>query len=292
MLPSFTKGCSMTLSFTRVFLGPLKLAVLDLAGTVVDFGSRAPAGAFVELFAREGIRISETDARGPMGMHKRDHIAAICALPQVVGQWQSKHDRPVSENDVQALYDRFIPMQIEVLPDYTDPVPGAAEAIGALRARGLRIGFTTGYSRDMMDIVLSAAARYGIIADTAVCGSDVPTGRPAPWMALECARRTGIYPPAACIKFGDTIVDVEAGRNAGMWSIGAAISGNMTGLSLADWEALPKNERQGFRAKAKRAMHAVGAHAVIDSVRDLPSIVDRINAIMKEGGGPESKPYS
>jgi len=286
------KGGWMIFSYTHRFRGPLKLAVLDLAGTVVDFGSRAPAGAFVELFAREGIRVSEVDVRGPMGMHKRDHIAAICALPAVAAQWQAKRGGAVGDNDIQALYEAFIPMQIEVLPDYTDPVPGAAEAIGALRARGLRIGFTTGYSRDMMNIVLNAAARYGVIADTAVCGTDVPTGRPAPWMALECARRTGIYPPVACIKFGDTIVDVEAGRNAGMWSIGAAISGNMTGLSLADWEALPKNERQGFRAKAKRAMHAVGAHAVIDSVRDLPAIVDRINTIMQKGGGPESEPVS
>jgi len=280
----------MIFSYMRLFRGPLKLAVLDLAGTVVDFGSRAPAGAFVELFARERIRISEADARGPMGMHKRDHIAAICALPSVEEQWQARRGRAVCGADIQALYETFIPLQMDLLADYTEPVPGAAATIGALRARGLRIAFTTGYSRDMMDIVLSATARYGLIADTAVCGTDVPAGRPAPWMALECARRTGIYPPAACIKFGDTIVDVEAGRNAGMWSIGAAISGNMTGLSLADWEALPKNEGQEFRAKAKRAMHAVGAHAVIDSVRDLPAVVDQINAVMQEGGTPDSNP--
>jgi len=278
----------MMLSCTPLFKGPLKLAVLDLAGTVVDFGSRAPAGAFVELFAREGIRISETDARGPMGMHKRDHIAAICALPGVAQQWEAKHDRPVADSAIQSLYETFIPLQMDVLPDYTDPVPGAVEAIGALRSRGLQIAFTTGYSRDMMDIVLNAAARFGLIADTAVCGTDVPAGRPAPWMALECARRSGIYPPAACIKFGDTLVDVQAGRNAGMWSIGAAISGNMTGLSQADWNALPENERQTYRDAAMQAMRAAGAHAVIDSICGLPDLVDRINRILQEGGGPDS----
>jgi len=278
----------MMLSCTPLFKGPLKLAVLDLACTVVDFGSRAPAGAFVELFAREGIRISETDARGPMGMHKRDHIAAICALPGVAQQWEAKHDRPVADSDIQSLYETFIPLQMDVLPDYTDPVPGAVEAIGALRSRGLQIAFTTGYSRDMMDIVLNAAARFGLIADTAICGTDVPAGRPAPWMALECARRNGIYPPAACIKFGDTLVDVQAGRNAGMWSVGAAISGNMTGLSLADWNALSENERQTYREAAMQAMRTAGTHAVIDSIRDLPGLVDEINLILQEGGGPDS----
>ncbi len=277
----------MTLSYTQVFHGPLKLAVLDLAGTVVDFGSRAPAGAFVELFDREGIRISDADARGPMGMHKRDHIAAICALPTVAAQWHAKRGRAVCDTDIQSLYETFIPLQIAVLPDYTAPVPGAVEAVEALRERGMKIGFTTGYSRDMMEIVVEAAARYGLHADTAVCGTDVPAGRPAPWMALECARRTGIYPPSACINLGDTLVDVASGRNAGMWSIGAAISGNMTGLSHAAWEALPDSDRQNYRQQADQAMRTAGAHAVIDSVRDLPVLADRINAIMQEGGGPE-----
>lgn len=282
----------MFFSYTRMFHGPLKLAVLDLAGTVVDFGSRAPAGAFVELFAREGIRISEADARGPMGMHKRDHIAAICALPEVATQWQARRGRAATDTDIQALYETFIPLQIAVLPDYTEPVPGAVEAVAALRARGMGIGFTTGYSHDMMEIVLAAAARYGLQADTAVCGTDVPAGRPAPWMALECAKRLGIYPPSACINLGDTLVDVASGRNAGMWSIGAAISGNMTGLSQADWEALPASTRQDYRQKADRAMRAAGAHAVIDTVQDLPGLADRINAILQEGGGPDCNPDS
>ncbi|HEX8374734.1 MAG TPA: hypothetical protein VF606_06100 [Geminicoccaceae bacterium] len=36
----------------------VKAVVLDWAGTVVDFGSRAPTGAFVEVFGQFGVELS------------------------------------------------------------------------------------------------------------------------------------------------------------------------------------------------------------------------------------------
>ena len=59
----------------------IRLVVADLAGTTIDFGSSAPAGVFVDLFARHGVAITGAEARGPMGTAKRDHIAAVAALP-------------------------------------------------------------------------------------------------------------------------------------------------------------------------------------------------------------------
>lgn len=280
----------MEIVFTRAFRGPLGLAVLDLAGTVVDFGSRAPTGAFIELFARHGLRVSESDVRGPMGMHKRDHIAALCALPAVADQWRAKYGRPVAAADIDELYQEFIPIQIQALERHANPIPGAAETLAALRSRGLRIAFTTGYSREMTDIVLVEAAKSGIKADVVVCATEVPAGRPAPWMALECARRLQVYPPAAVVKFGDTVVDIEEGRNAGMWSVGAAISGSLVGLAREAWESLPEHERRKLRSDAARTLYSAGAHAVADTLRDLPSWVDRINAVLREGGAPDHNP--
>lgn len=269
------------------YTGPLKLAILDLAGTVLDFGSRAPAGAFVELFARHGIPVSEAEARGPMGMHKRDHIAALCKLPSVLKPWTLIHGRPVSDADIDALYTEFIPLQIAALPRYSALIPGARAAVVALRERGLRIAFTTGYSREMMNVVLAEAEKQGLVADAAVCGSDVPEGRPAPWMAQECARLTAIYPPAACIKFGDTLVDIQEGRNAGMWSVGASVTGNMTGLSVLDWSELPDGCQDAHRERAATAMLGAGAHAVIDGIGQLPALVDEINDLLAKGGAPD-----
>ena len=59
---------------------PLRLeaAVLDWAGTVVDFGSFAPTQIFVEAFAEFGVAITLDEARGPMGLGKWDHIRTLC----------------------------------------------------------------------------------------------------------------------------------------------------------------------------------------------------------------------
>ena len=48
----------------------LKAVVFDWAGTIVDYGSRAPMGAFVEVFRRFGVAITNAEARGPMGLPK------------------------------------------------------------------------------------------------------------------------------------------------------------------------------------------------------------------------------
>ena len=66
----------------------VKTVIFDWAGTVVDYGSLAPMGAFVETFAEFGVRISIEEARGPMGMAKRPHIAELMALPRVAAAWQ------------------------------------------------------------------------------------------------------------------------------------------------------------------------------------------------------------
>lgn len=248
----------------------LKLVVCDLAGTVIDFGSRAPAGAFVELFKREGIQITEAHAREPMGMHKRDHIAAICSMPEVAVQTGGC----LPDSEIERLYKTFIPLQMEVLSQYGDLIPGAVEAINRLRAMGVSIAFTTGYSREMMEVVLNLAKQQGLEPDTAVSGTDVPAGRPAPWMAIECARRLDIYPISDCLKIGDTLVDIQAGLNAGMHSVGVTDTGNLAGYALNDWLDLNDNERQHIRTNATVRFQAVGANHIIPSVADLPNLVE------------------
>ena len=48
----------------------LKAVVFDWAGTIVDFGSRAPMGIFVEVFRQFGVKITIEEARGPMGLRE------------------------------------------------------------------------------------------------------------------------------------------------------------------------------------------------------------------------------
>ena len=105
----------------------LRAVVLDWAGTMVDHGSLAPMGVFVEAFARFGVAITIDEARGPMGMAKRPHIAALMALPRIAAAWREQHGREPTEADIDAVYEVFVPMNVEVAGRFADVIPGAAD---------------------------------------------------------------------------------------------------------------------------------------------------------------------
>lgn len=251
----------------------IKAVLADLAGTTVDFGSCAPAGAFVELFARHGVKVTTADARGPMGIHKRDHIRTMLDMPGVSEQWSRVHGKAWAEQDLDALYAEFIPMTLEALPRYTQVIPGVVETVDKLHEQGIPIGVSTGYNNEMLDIVLTKAAEGGFVPDAAVCAADVSRGRPAPWMIFRLMESLDACPPSAVIKVGDTIADIEAGLNAGVWTVGVTQTGNLVGLTQAEWNALDQAERQRCTAEAERRFLAAGAHYVLDSFADLPDLI-------------------
>jgi phosphonoacetaldehyde hydrolase len=256
---------------------PIRLVAFDLAGTTVDFGSSAPAGVFVDLFRRHGVTITDAEARGPMGTAKRDHIAALARLPRVAADWERVHGGSITESDIDALYAEFIPLQLESLPAFNSLIPGAAEAASALRAQGIKVAATTGYDTAMTGVVMEAAHRQGFMPEAVVCASDVAGGRPAPWMIFRAMEQTSIWPPASVVAVGDTIADIEAARNAGVWAVGVTATGNMLGLSKAAHDALDPTDRAARLAKARDAMVSAGAHAVVESVAEVPALVSTLS---------------
>ena len=189
-------------------------------------------------------------------------------------------------SDVDALYREFIPLQTEVIATHSDVIPGTAATMAQLRGRGIRIGSTTGYAREMMQSLIPEAARNGFDPDCTVCADDVPQGRPAPWMALRAAMEMNSYPVSACVKVGDTLADIAEGLNAGMWTVGVTRTGNEIGLSEQEANALPAGElRRGLEQAAAR-LHSAGAHYVIEGIAALPVVVDEIEARLSRGERP------
>lgn len=261
----------------------LSAVVFDWAGTLLDFGSCAPMGAFVRLFEQFGITLSIEQARGPMGMAKWDHIRALGHLPEVAAQWQARYGQPMIDADVDRLYEVFTPLNAAVVPDFSDFIPGALDAVAALRARGLKVGSTTGYNRPIMEVVSAIAARGGFVPDNLVCAGDLATGRPTPLMMWRTFADLGICWPSTVVKVDDTEVGIEEGLNAGTWTVGVCVSGNAMGLSLADWQALPEEQQIARRAAAAAKLQGAGAHYVIDSVADLLPVLDDIQQRLARG---------
>ena len=264
----------------------VKAVIFDWAGTVVDHGSLAPMGAFVETFAEFGVAISIEEARGPMGMAKRPHIAALTALPRVAEAWKEKHGRAPSENDIDALYDVFVPKNIAVAAAYADVIPGVAETVKVFRAQGLKIGSSTGYTREIMARITPRAAGQGFAPDSLVCTGDTSEGRPSPLMFYKNLLDLGVWPAWSAIKVDDTTVGVAEGVKAGAWSVGVAVTGNAFGLSLADTKALAPTDFARRRLRAQDALYGAGAHYVVDGAADLLAVVARIEGRLARGERP------
>jgi phosphonoacetaldehyde hydrolase len=226
------------------------------------------------------------EARAPMGAHKRVHIQRICQLDGVRRRWQERHGRPPSEADVDRMFADFVPLQLACLSEYSALIPGALEAVEAMRARGMKIGSTTGYLRDMMEINLRDAKRQGYEPDSTVCASDVPAGRPSPYMCLQNVINLQVSPVTACVKIDDTVPGVEEGLNAGMWTVGLAMSGNEIGLPLKEVEALEPAERDRRRQRAYTRLLQAGAHYVVDSLAEVMPCLDDIEARLARGERP------
>lgn len=272
--------------YTRHYKGPIQAVILDWAGTTTDYGCIAPAVVYVQIFEQAGVPITMEEARRPMGAHKRTHLEEILQMDEVRQRWHAKYGRYPTEQDVETLFGNFVPIQLDCMSTYSTLIPGTLETIAEMRKRQYKIGTTTGYLKNMTDILAKDAERQGFKPDTIVCAEDVPLGRPYPDMCLQNTINLKVTDTVSCVKIDDTIPGIYEGLSAGMWTIGLAVSGNEVGLSLDDFNALPDNEKASKRAYAYERLTSSGAHYVVDSIKDVMPCLDDIEKRLARGERP------
>ncbi|CAF0979953.1 unnamed protein product [Adineta ricciae] len=264
----------------------LQAVIFDWAGTVVDFGSFAPTRIFVEAFASVGINVSLDEARGPMGVGKRDHIRTLCNQVGISKQFQRRFGREPNEDDVNEIYKRFMPLQIAKVGEYSALIPGALDTIDSLRKRGLKIGSTSGYPKEVMDKLVPLAASAGYSPDCVVASDEVPKGRPTPAQSLANVIALSLDDVAACVKVDDTPPGIVEGRSAGMWTVALRFSGNFLGLTWDEYSALTTERLNSERERIDKLFASSKPHYLIDTISDLPAIIDSINNRLATGESP------
>src|SRR5579863_6202630 len=215
------------------------LVIFDWAGTMVDFGSEAPVRALIEAFGAEGVVIDAAAARRDMGKAKIDHVQALLAEASVAAAWRSRHGRLADAGDVEVLMARLGPLMREHAARASTLIPGARQTFERLRAAGLKVASSTGYTREMMQPVLARAAEQGYTPEHVVCSGETPLGRPSPLMIYKACAELGVWPLSRVVKVDDAQSGIAEGRAAGAYTIGVA-SGNALGLSLEAFQALPQ----------------------------------------------------
>lgn len=221
-------------------------------------------------------------------MGKWDHIRTLCDQPQVAERYRKAFGRTPTDDDVTALYERFMPLQIEKIAEHSALIPGALDTIARLRAQGIKIGSCSGYPKQVMDKVVALAATNGYLADHVVATDEVPNGRPWPAQALANVIALGIDDVAACVKVDDTVPGILEGRRAGMWTVALTCSGNALGLTYEQFRALDSSTLARERERIEAMFKGARPHYLIDTLNDLPAVITDINQRLARGEMPQS----
>lgn len=260
--------------------------LVDWSGTIVDFGARAPVAALQGAFEESSVPVSEAEARAPMGTAKWEHIRAVLAAARVSEAWRALYGRGWMDMDVDMIYERFLPLQAAAAREMSVVIPGAAAALEDARARGMKVGSTSGYPQKVMDAVMARAAEQGLSVDTCACAGDTLMGRPMPFMLYKVLLDLELGAVWKCVVVDDTPLGIAAARNAGAWAVGVSVSGNQVGLSLDEWRALDHAERMRRRRDAGDSLKRAGAHFVIDTIAGISAVLTRLESRLARGERP------
>merc|ERR1712018_246328 len=269
------------------YVGPVKLCVFDWAGTVVDSGVFAPVLTFQKLFEDEGVPITIDEVRAPMGVHKRIHIQKIIETPAVAERWFKKKGKKPTDADAERIYSQSLTATLEVLPNNSHLIRGAAETIKTLRSKyGIKIGSSTGYTSEIMEKLKPMAAKEGYAPDCYVTSDLVPNARPSPAMIFKNMIELDIWSPKSVVKVDDTTGGIKAGLYGGCWTVGIAKTGNYVGLTEQEMDAMNPEELEAKVDKARKILKDSGAHFIIDTIKDLPGVIETINQRLSMGLSP------
>ncbi|PCH68161.1 MAG: phosphonoacetaldehyde hydrolase [Rhodobacteraceae bacterium] len=274
--------------YTRTYQGKIKAMVLDWSGTLADAYVIAPAVVFVEVFKSQGVEISMEEARGPMGLRKDIHIKMLTQDPVIAARWEKIKGTPPTQADVDVMFAEFVPAQLACLPKYTALLPGVKDAVNGLQAQGIKVGVSTGFTRVMVDVLLKDVIAQGIVPDATVAGDEVTNGaRPAPHMVFKNLDLMDISDVKSVVKCDDTVSGIGEALNAGCWGVGLVRYSNYMNINTLDEEAtLSEADIARRMAHTRKILEQSGAHYVIDSLVELPAVIDDINARLARGEKP------
>lgn len=178
----------------------LRLVIFDIAGTTVkDHGF--VERAFLSVSRRHDLGLDAAWIKPRMGVHK------LQVMREAIEQ--SAHTVEATPEQLAQSFEDAIDHEVE--SGAAPAMQGARELIQELRDSGVKVAFTTGFSRKTALTVLKGA---GLEGDALVASDEVSKGRPEPEIVQEAMRRTGVEDPGAVAVIGDTPSDLGSGTNA------------------------------------------------------------------------------
>lgn len=208
----------------------VKLVVFDIAGTTLkDKGEIAIA--FQKALQAFGCSVPVEEINPLMGYEKSEAIRAML----------EKHGdlkKLITPEYIAEIHQRFLEEMIRYYreEDGLELLPGVEETFAGLKDRNIKIALNTGFSKDITDVILQRTAWAFEKVDAVISSSEVPKGRPHPFMIQKLMAETGVADSKQVVKVGDTEVDVREGQNANcLYAIGIT-TGAFTRSALAPYK--------------------------------------------------------
>ncbi|SDI49854.1 hypothetical protein SAMN05216588_11812 [Pseudomonas flavescens] len=162
-----------------------------------------------------------------------------------------------------------------------EPTPGAMAALHSLRAQGVPCAWL-----DELPALLAEKLTKqlpGWLKASPACSQRAWPAPDACWQALSTLQIDRLD---GCVLVSGEPRLLQAGLNAGLWTVGLAACGSLAGHALSDWEILDAAQRDRVRADATLALYRLGAHSVIDQLTDLPACLDDLQIRRSKGEKP------
>ena len=193
----------------------LELVIFDLGGTTIRDAGQVPE-AFRAALQAGGFDISSQEINQARGASKRQVIRRLVEQRFPPGD-------PAAGAQAEAIFSAFRDnLARQFSQGGVEVLAGVAETFAWLRNRQVKIAVNTGFDRVITTLVLQAAQGWDpSIVQAVVCGDDVAHGRPAPYMIFHAMESLNVTDVRRVAVVGDTVLDLQAGWNAGVrWNIG------------------------------------------------------------------------
>ena len=226
----------------------IQLAMFDMAGTTVNDkvdGYPLMVISMMRTFARHGIELAPDLINKHRGKEK---LEAIQILLREVAELS-----PTDAERVGAAVYRDFLHELESNLSSISEIDGATELFRHLKSKDIYVGVGSGFP---MQVVQTIASQLGWLdkglLDYLGSAEQVGVGRPNPKMILDAMQQFGITDGRKVFKIGDTVVDVQEGKNAGAWTV-AVLTGSQTETQLM----------------------AAGPDYILSSIRELTTLIPR-----------------
>lgn len=161
-----------------------------------------------------------------------------------------------------------------ILSGFADVKPYVRETAAKLRSHGIKIGSTTGYTNEMMEIVAAAAKENGYEPDVWITPDSVGNmGRPYPYMIFKNMEKLKVSSVKNVVKVGDTVSDILEGKNAGVTTIGVIEGSSVMGCTYEEYQALSLSEKSEEIRRTEAVYKKAGADYVIKDIRGVTELL-------------------